>query len=324
MGHDRYNAAALVAAGNAAAARGDGPQAGELYLEAIGVQADCAPALYNLGALASTAAGGGGDGGSPTLSPGQATAAWEKLRGLAPGCPEVLHRLADAAAAGGDDAAAGRYAALLLDAAPSDAGAHALRGALAERAGDEAAALAAYAASARAAPTSPGVLAWLAGWHARAQLWDRAAGLYEHAAAVAVGDGGDGGATQWRLAVAGCLRRGGSLAAAWDAYAAVAEADPGCAEGECRVRQWVFVDCCSRRVHDIAANVPALCAPSPLSLRSAAVPAGAGAAAGPAHGRLRGAADGARRRGGGGGGTCTRGRGRRRAARQRCRSGTRL
>jgi len=47
--HDRYNAKALVNMGNVLLERGDLERAKELYLEAIGVEADCVEAIFNLG-----------------------------------------------------------------------------------------------------------------------------------------------------------------------------------------------------------------------------------------------------------------------------------
>ena len=47
--HDLYNARALVNKGNCLAVRGDYDTAKQFYLEAIGVEADCVEAIYDLG-----------------------------------------------------------------------------------------------------------------------------------------------------------------------------------------------------------------------------------------------------------------------------------
>ena len=47
--HDRYNAKALVNKGNCLYSKGEVEHAKEMYLEAIGVEADCVEAIYNLG-----------------------------------------------------------------------------------------------------------------------------------------------------------------------------------------------------------------------------------------------------------------------------------
>jgi intraflagellar transport protein 88 len=49
LNSDRYNARALVNKGNCLFMKNDFRKAKELYLEAIGVEADCIEALYNLG-----------------------------------------------------------------------------------------------------------------------------------------------------------------------------------------------------------------------------------------------------------------------------------
>jgi len=49
LNNDRYNARALVNKGNCLFMKNDFRKAKELYLEAIGVEADCIEALYNLG-----------------------------------------------------------------------------------------------------------------------------------------------------------------------------------------------------------------------------------------------------------------------------------
>lgn len=49
VNYDRYNAKALVNKGNCLYMRNDFMKAKENYLEAIGVEADCVEALYNLG-----------------------------------------------------------------------------------------------------------------------------------------------------------------------------------------------------------------------------------------------------------------------------------
>jgi intraflagellar transport protein 88 len=47
--NDRYNAKALVNKGNCLLVKGDFEMAKQFYLEAIGVEADCVEAIYNLG-----------------------------------------------------------------------------------------------------------------------------------------------------------------------------------------------------------------------------------------------------------------------------------
>lgn len=81
--HDRYNAKALVNMGNCLMDRNELERAKELYLEAIGVEADCVEAIFNLG-LVNKLLG----------ALGEALQAFEKLHTLVPSSPEVLFQIA--------------------------------------------------------------------------------------------------------------------------------------------------------------------------------------------------------------------------------------
>ena len=82
--HDRYNAKALVNMGNCLMDRSELERAKELYLEAIGVEADCVEAIFNLG-LVNKQLG--------VLT--EALQAFEKLHTLVPGSPEVIYQIAN-------------------------------------------------------------------------------------------------------------------------------------------------------------------------------------------------------------------------------------
>ena len=118
--HDRYNARALVNMGNTLVEeRGELERAKELYLEAIGVEADCVEAIFNLG-LVNRQLG----------ALGEAVQAFEKLHTLVPSSPEVLHHLAVLHEATENYDAAQKYAALLVSRCPTDSGALARLGQL--------------------------------------------------------------------------------------------------------------------------------------------------------------------------------------------------
>jgi intraflagellar transport protein 88 len=76
--NDRYNAKALVNKGNCLFASGELEKAKELFLEAIGVEADCMEAIFNLG-LANKQLG----------QLNEAMQAFEKLHSIVPNSPEV-------------------------------------------------------------------------------------------------------------------------------------------------------------------------------------------------------------------------------------------
>merc|ERR1719163_2432906 len=82
--HDRYNAKALVNKGNCLNEKGEPERAKELYLEAIGVEADCVESIYNLG-LVNKRMG--------VL--GEAQQAFEKLHSIIPNNPEVIYQIAN-------------------------------------------------------------------------------------------------------------------------------------------------------------------------------------------------------------------------------------
>lgn len=80
--YDRYNCKALVNKGNCFFSRNDFSRAKENYLEAIGVQADCLEALYNLAFV-----------NRKLNAFMEAVTALEKLQSLAKNRPEVLFQL---------------------------------------------------------------------------------------------------------------------------------------------------------------------------------------------------------------------------------------
>jgi intraflagellar transport protein 88 len=82
--HQRYNAKALVTTGNCLFVKNECERAKELFLEAIGVEADCIEAIYNLG-LVNIKIG--------VLN--EALQAFEKLHSILPSNTEVLYQIAN-------------------------------------------------------------------------------------------------------------------------------------------------------------------------------------------------------------------------------------
>jgi intraflagellar transport protein 88 len=110
--HDRYNAKALVNMGNCLMDRAELERAKELYLEAIGVEADCVEAIFNLG-LVNKQLG--------VLH--EALQAFEKLHTLVPAAPEVIYQIANLHEALGNYKLAAKYFNILVTKVPSDPGA---------------------------------------------------------------------------------------------------------------------------------------------------------------------------------------------------------
>merc|ERR1711920_650435 len=80
----RYNAKSLVNKGNCLFSKGEFEHAKELYLEAVGVEADCIEAIYNLG-LVNKRMG--------VLD--EALQAFDKLHSIVPSNTEVIFQIAN-------------------------------------------------------------------------------------------------------------------------------------------------------------------------------------------------------------------------------------
>lgn len=80
---DRYNALALVNKGNCFYFKEEYEKAKEHYLEAIGVEADCLEAIYNLGLV-----------NKPLNLWHEAIQAFEKIQSVVFNAPEVLYQMA--------------------------------------------------------------------------------------------------------------------------------------------------------------------------------------------------------------------------------------
>jgi intraflagellar transport protein 88 len=198
---DRYNARALVNMGNALVEeRGELERAKELYLEAIGVEADCVEAIFNLG-LVNRQLG----------ALGEAIQAFEKLHTLVPSSPEVLHHLAALHEATDNYDGAQKYAALLVSRCPTDSGALARLGQLYARmaaaasgtdgcSGLEAQAFHYTAEAYRVFPVNLEVISWLGVWYVKSEMYERAIEFFMRASELQPSE------VKWRLMVASCHR----------------------------------------------------------------------------------------------------------------------
>jgi intraflagellar transport protein 88 len=200
--HDRYNAKALVNLGNALLeTKGELDRAKELYLEAIGVEADCVEAIYNLG-LVNRQMG--------ALS--EALQAFEKLHTLVPSSPEVIHHIAALHEQLGNPKAAAKYFGLLTACAPTDAGTFAYLGHLAAKGEDEASAFNYMNESYQAFPVNLDVISWLGVWYVKGELYEKAVEFFERASEIQPKE------VKWRLMVASCYRRMANIRRAIECY----------------------------------------------------------------------------------------------------------
>lgn len=199
--HDRYNARALVNLGNCLVESGEPDRAKELFLEAIGVEADCVEAIYNLGLV------------NKQLGYVQEAAqAFEKLHTIIPRTPEVLWHLATAYETLGATDAALKYYNLLSTAVPSDASVLSRLGAVYAKDEDDTQAFHFYSESYRVLPTDLDVVSWLGIWFVKSELYEKAIEFFERAAEIQPKE------VKWQLMVASCYRRMAAYSAATELY----------------------------------------------------------------------------------------------------------
>lgn len=211
---DRYNAKALVNKANVLYSRGELEQAKELYLEAIGVEADCVEAIYNLG-LANKKMGLHRD----------ALQAFKKLHRILPRDAEVVWHMANLHELMGDRADALTLFNTLHSRVPSDAKVLARIGTLYTMEGDDREARGFFKASFDTYPVSMDVISWLGVWHVKAGAYEKdeyaeAIEYFERAAEIEPAE------LKWKLMVASCWRRMDKLDRALQIYKAVHRADP--------------------------------------------------------------------------------------------------
>ena len=212
--HDRYNAKALVNKANILFSTSDYSNAKELYLEAIGVEADCVEAIYNLGVVNKRMG---------ALS--DAVQAFRKLHRLVPDDTGVVWQLGHVYELMGDVDSARDYYHQLVTAVPSDPSLLSHLGDMYASVQDETNAYHHYSDSHGLLPTSVSVLSWLGVWCVKNEMWDEAVGYFESADAVE-------GAwdVKWRLMIASCWRRMGDRDKARRMYELVWRQDDGCVE----------------------------------------------------------------------------------------------
>ena len=217
---DRYNAKALVNKANTLFAAADFGAAKELYLEAIGVEADCVEAIYNLGLANRRLA----------LLPDSAQA-FRKLHRLLPDDLGVVWQLGSAYEAMGDADQALHFFHSLQSAAPTDPQLLSHIAELYHSSGDETNAFHHYSDAHRLLPTHLPTLSWLGVWCVKNEMWDDAVGYFACADTVEAGGGGGGpDSSRWKLMMASCWRRMGDKERAWRMYERVHSRDENCVE----------------------------------------------------------------------------------------------
>ena len=199
--NDRYNAKALVNKGNCLFMIGELERAKELFLEAIGVEADCIEAIYNLGLTAKRM--GNLD---------EALQAFEKLHQLRADSPTVIFQIADLYDRMQNLGAAKKWFNILITTVPTDANVLARMGQVCLRDNDENQALHYYLESYRYMPVNLDVISWLGVWYVKRELYERAIEFFQRASAIKPAE------VKWRLMVTSCYRRMGAYQKALQLY----------------------------------------------------------------------------------------------------------
>lgn len=206
---DRYNAKALVNKANHMFVKGDLDGAKELYLEAIGVEADCVEAIYNLG-LANKKLNHLED----------ALQAFKKLHRIVPKDPQVVYHIANLYEILGDNNQATEWFKILHGVVPNDPKILARLGTLYSKEDDETQAFHNFSDSYNLYPVNMEVISWLGVWFVKSELYEDAIQFFERAAEIEPHE------VKWQLMVASCYRRMGNYQQALILYKRIHKQDP--------------------------------------------------------------------------------------------------
>lgn len=206
---DRYNAKALVNKGNCLYQRSDFETSKEFYLEAIGVEADCVEAIYNLGLV-----------NRKMEVDLEALQAFEKLQTIMANAPEVMYQIASIYENARNFKQAIKWFNLLLTALPSDPGVLQKIGFLYSQLNDENQAFHYYMESYRHFPVSIESISWLGVFYVKSEMYEKACSFFERASQIQSNE------PKWKIMVASCYRRMGNDNRAIDLYKRIHEEFP--------------------------------------------------------------------------------------------------
>lgn len=209
---DRYNAKALVNKGNCLLMAGDHARAREMYLEAVGVEADCIEAIYNLGLV-----------NLKLNNIQEAQSAFDKLQTSLSTMPEALYQLGSIYERGGtpeDLENAAKTFQLLLNKVPGDPNLCCRLGQIYEKLQDDNTACHWHTEAHRYYPVNLNVTSWLGVWYVKREMYEQAIEYFERAALVQPGE------IKWPLMVTSCYRRLGDFYKALELYQKIHEEHP--------------------------------------------------------------------------------------------------
>jgi intraflagellar transport protein 88 len=201
---DRYNSRALVNKANCLFVNAEFERAKEVYLESIGVSADCLEAIYNLGIV--------------NIHLGryqEAMLAFDKLHSITHHNVEVMWQLGDLHEKRGDLAKAHEWFSLVLTdpkGRPTDPGVLARIATLFSKQDDENQAFHYQLEAYRYWPVDINVITWLGIYHVKQEMYEQAVPYFTRAAEVQPME------AKWLLMVASCYRRMQNLPKALELY----------------------------------------------------------------------------------------------------------
>lgn len=202
--HDRYDAKALVNKGNCLALHGKVEVAKQFYLEAVGVEAGCVEAMYNL-SLANTRIGDQSD----------SLQALHKLHQIIPHSPEVVHQIAALHESREEHHPALKWYNILVARVPFDPNVLQRIGQLSNCVEDKSHALHCHIESYRQHPVNLEVASWLGVWYVKSEMYSEAIHFFERASQV------ESSQVKWRLMISSCYRRMGSFYLALESYESI-------------------------------------------------------------------------------------------------------
>ncbi len=207
--NSRYNAKALVNKGNCLFVAHEYHRAKELYLEAIGVQADCVEAIYNLG-LANVRMN----------SPEEARQAFEKLHTIIPNNPAVIYQIANLYEQQQQNQQAAKWFNVLITSVPTDPGILSRLGQIFSKEKEESQGFHFQLESYRHYPVNLDVISWLGVWFVKNEMYEKSIHYFERASQIQPNE------VKWRLMVTSCYRRMGNYSKALQLYEQIHEEYP--------------------------------------------------------------------------------------------------
>lgn len=205
----RYNAKALVNKANVLFMKELFEDAREMYLEAIGVEADCVEAIFNLGLT-----------NKRLEAYEDALQAFKKLHRIVPKDPQVIYQIANLYDLMGSTHSAAEWFKILHGSIPTDPKILARLGTLYAKEEDETQAFHNFSDSYHNYPVNMEVISWLGVWYVKSELYEDAIQFFERAAEIEPHE------IKWQLMVASCYRRIGSSYVALELYKKIHKQDP--------------------------------------------------------------------------------------------------